>query len=162
METNVRDGAWGSVIKKYWPQSTLIGFEEDTKIPRPMGYDYYIKQSLLNTKHERRNALDLIICNPPLSQFTAYAEFCLRHLSSHGVMLSILPISALESRKRHAFFQNNRLYQLHVLATRPSFKTNKRQGRVGYGLFIWQKDLFGFLEGDRIFSIDWEENKNGM
>lgn len=150
LETNVYDSSWGKASKARWPDSVFVGFGDGQK---SVYNDYYYRGSVLKSK-DKRPFFELIISNPPKGQELAVFSKCFTFMTNNSWMLSILPLSFLESKKRSQFFRDTPLYQLHVLSTRPNF-VGKRQPRSPYGVFIWRKDLLGFFEGDRIFSLDW-------
>lgn len=92
------------------------------------GVDY------LNTEYQ---PVDCVITNPP---FSLAKEFIEKSLKEARVVIMLLRINFLESKKRRALWEEFPVDHLVVLSKRPSFTGDGKTDGTGYAWFIWDKD----------------------
>lgn len=81
--------------------------------------------------------VDMIITNPP---FRLAKEFLEKSLSEAEVVVYLLRLGFLESKKRREFNQMHPPTNLIVLSERPSFTPDGNTDRTAYGWFIYDKN----------------------
>lgn len=92
------------------------------------GVDY------LSTEYNRT---DCIITNPP---FLLAQEFVEKAHVDSGVVIMLLRLGFLESKRRSDFWKKYPLSHLITLSKRPSFTEDGKTDGAGYGWFVWDPD----------------------
>lgn len=79
-----------------------------------------------------------IITNPPFIYAQEYIEKSLSIVNDGGLVILLLRLNFLESRKRFGFWEENKPTFIYVLAERPSFFGNKTDS-TSYAWYVWEK-----------------------
>lgn len=82
---------------------------------------------------------DVVISNPP---FTLAVEFILKSMGIAPLLIFLLPLSFVSSKKRREFLDRHPP-EINVLSKRPSF-TGKGTDSVDYGWFIWRAPVLHY------------------
>lgn len=136
--------------KIYW-KCTDFGESNITKVLRKKGFKVIStsKEQLDFLKDEPSFDFDFIITNPPYSLKDEFLEKCYSyHLYNKGFLL-LLPITALEGKKRNEMYKKYGL-ELIILNKRINFMKNKRN--------VWFNTSW-FCKGVCNDSLNFEEVK---
>ena len=79
-----------------------------------------------------------IITNPPFIYAQEYIQKSLDIVSEGGLVILLLRLNFLESRKRYKFWQENMPAFIYVLSERPKFFNNKTDS-ISYAWYCWEK-----------------------
>jgi hypothetical protein len=133
-------GAIGRVVLKHFPKSSVRGIEFDAArveeakaaaCPFPI-----VQGDFLALELAVDDRPEVVISNPPFSQWIAFAEKSLALVASGGHVALLGRLGLLESAARYSFWQNHAPKAVLVLSKRPSF-TGGGSDASAYGWFVW-------------------------
>jgi hypothetical protein len=136
------DAPFLQAASRVWPVASLYGIEwlpghdvNGSNFSLRFGQDFMAWEPLGGTK------FDLIITNPPFSLALEFLERSRELLTTSGVILFLLPLTWLASRRRWVRLFNgmHRPFKVWVLAKRPSFTGDRKTNATEYGIFAWNK-----------------------
>jgi|SRR3972149_971096 len=156
LEPAVGSGNIVQVIKKYYPknygiygvdinQEYITNAVENLKILAECG-DYITQPKYADTIWPDP---DIIITNPPYSLALDFITKSLEIVKPGGLVIMLLRLSFLESKKRKEFHQYNPVDSIYVLSERPSF-TGDGTDACSYAWFVWRR---GNKEAKNIFVV---------
>lgn len=125
----------------------------DDEINQTFNYDF--------TKWKARRKFDAIVGNPPFSLAVPFIEKGLELLEPDGVLVYLLRLNFLASKKRIEFFKDAPPSHITVLQKRPSFTGDGKTDGQEYAYFFWRG---GADSTARHFSrvkkttLDWWDN----
>lgn len=95
-----------------------------------------IRQGVDYLKTEYPDRVDCILTNPP---FLLAKEFILKAKEEADVVIMLLRMGFLESKKRKEFWKENPIQHLVTISERPSFTGDGKTDGAAYGFFIWDE-----------------------
>jgi len=135
LEPAAGNGHIAYTIKRKYPRSIVDAIElrEEEKLHLTGLNDVIIGDFLTL---DIKTHYDIIMTNPP---FSLAREFIIRSIELQpDIVIMLLRLSYLESKRRHDFWQKYPVTELYVLSDRPSF-TNKGTDSCAYAWFVWYK-----------------------
>jgi hypothetical protein len=145
LDPGAGSGVWGRALRRMYEGMNIHGVEIRDVTPDVVYNEWYNEDFL--TWNCLPAQYNFIVGNPPYK----FAEKFIRkshHLLRHdGVMVMLLKLSFQTGQRRYeGFWRELPLYQLGVLARRPSFTGDGKTGGDEYGLYVWRK---GYTEVHR-------------
>ena len=80
--------------------------------------------------------VNCIVTNPPFSHAQQFIE---KGLKDADVVIMLLRLNFLESKKRYEWWQTHQPTTVITIALRPSFQENGRTDGQAYAFFVWDK-----------------------
>lgn len=161
LDPGAGDGVWGKAIKERFPLCKLYGVEI-RDVDRPRGYNYWYR----NTDYSKGGkygldwlrGFDIIIGNPPYKYGEEFLDKGLEQLRDNGILLFLLKLPFLESKKRYEKYFSGmyRPAEVYVSVRRISFTGDKKSNSDAYAMFVWKKNK-SYITTLRW--LDWDYNE---
>jgi hypothetical protein len=139
-------GAWGTEARGAWVDACIWGVDIQ-ELPRPYAYDFWRTGDFLQMSAADIGcgAVDLVIGNPPYRHAEEFCRLGLDLLRERGVMLYLLRLTFLESKRRLRLFREAMPIHVAVLSRRPSFMGDgsRKTSPDAYAFFVWRKGYKG-------------------
>jgi hypothetical protein len=136
-------GVWGIESRKQWPDACIVGIDI-REVPRPDAYDLWYCGDFL-ADDDRLSDVDLVIGNPPYIHAEQFCRRGLDLLAPGGILLYLLRLTFLESKRRLKLFREALPCHIAVLSRRPSFMGDgsRKTSPDAYAFFVWKKGSIG-------------------
>lgn len=153
LEPCVGQGHIAEVVKEYYPNSEIVGFDIVDR-----GYDVSnteIRDFLLTDAEEvvsKYGLFDTVITNPPYALAQEFVEKSLSLVRDKGTVTMFLKLQFLEGVKRQQFFKANPPKFVYVFVSRQSpwmngspvdEKGKKWSSTMCFAWFVWEKGFQG-------------------
>ena len=126
--------SYPSILKMYNPISIkTIDIREDSRAELIADF----------LKVEPKQKFDLIITNPPFGIAQEIIEHSFNFVNNSGYIVILQRLNFLGSKKRFAFWEKNKPYQIYVHHKRMSFTENGATDSIEYAHFVWKKGFSG-------------------
>lgn len=136
-------GVWGTACRRMWHDAYITGVDI-RELPQPDAYNAWIQGDFL-TAGGTRGGSDLVIGNPPYIHAEEFCRKALDFLRPGGILLYLLRLTFLESKRRLRFFREDLPRHVAVLSRRPSFMEDgsRKTSPDAYAFYVWQKGYRG-------------------
>lgn len=130
----------------------------------PVGVEMFpVKDRFPYTMHqedyltwEAPQSFDLSATNPPFTWFTQFMLQSRDQLTPRGMMMYLMRIGALGSKKRRPFWKQVNLRDVVMIRPRPSFQVDNQTDSSEYAFFILDGQRENCSEDVALHWLDWE------
>jgi hypothetical protein len=103
-----------------------------------------------------KRTFDFIATNPPFTWFTEFILQSRDQLTARGMMMYLMRIGALGSKKRRPFWKKVNLCDVIMIRPRPSFQVDNQTDSSEYAFFILDGRREECSEDVKLHWLDWE------
>jgi len=105
---------------------------------------------------ETHKRFGLVATNPPFTWFTEFILQSQSQLSERGMMMYLMRVGALGSKKRREFWPKVNLRDVVMIRPRPSFQVDNQTDSSEYAFFILDGQRERCSEDVKLHWLDWE------
>lgn len=145
-------GVWGRVARELWPDAWITGVDIAFDAPECGSYNEWIRQDFAGIR--RADRPDLIVGNPPFRSALAFIEAARRIVHDRGLVMFLLRLNFLASKRRYAFWKKNAPCHPITCVERPGFTDDGGKDATEYAFFVWGQGI-----GHGLHWLSWEHRE---